>query len=122
MWSRSPAAGDQFCTGGAVKGEQCGWTTDWSGAGNYYYSGNGTTAKRVWRGSKRGHCMAPGDSGGPIYTVGSDGGVHAKGIYSGAVGWGGDDYFAGALDDPCVAVYTDIWDAYHAMPGSLRVY
>jgi hypothetical protein len=121
MWSRPPARGDQYCTGGAVSGELCGWAVTSSAAGNHTYTRTGELARRVWRGQKRGHCFKGGDSGGPVYTVRSDGGVAAKGICSGETGHGGSDAFAGALDAPCVNIFTDIRDAYFSMPGSLAV-
>jgi len=121
MWSRPPARGDQYCTGGAVSGELCGWAVTSSAAGNHTYTRSGEVARRVWRGEKRGHCFKPGDSGGPVYTVRADGGVAAKGICSGETGHGGSDAFAGALDPPCVNIFTDIRDAFFSMPGSLAV-
>lgn len=118
MWSRSPASGDQYCTGGKNSGEVCGWVVQWSAAGNYTYDG-GEVARRVWRGDKHGWCIRPGDSGGPVYTVRSDGKIAAKGIISGASGFGGTDYYSGALDPACRNVFTDIWDAYYGLPGVL---
>jgi hypothetical protein len=77
-------------------------------------------ARRVWIGYKTGFCMQPGDSGGSVYTVGGDGKVAAKGIISGAGGRGGADSWAGAGEMPCLNIFTDIRDAYYALPGSLR--
>ncbi|MBE4720550.1 hypothetical protein DAD99_21120 [Pseudarthrobacter sp. AB1] len=105
MWSRSPQVGDQYCTGGAYSGELCGWVNQ-AARGNFTYSG-GTVARNVSWGTKGGSCTAAGDSGGPVYTVRSDGGIAAKGIHSG--GGGG-----------CVEIYSDIWDAYWGYPGWLR--
>ncbi|MET3207025.1 hypothetical protein ABIB17_003961 [Arthrobacter sp. UYEF6] len=73
MWSRSPQVGDQYCTGGAYSGELCGWVTQ-AARGNFTYSG-GTVARNVSWGTKGGSCTAAGDSGGPVYTVRSDGGI-----------------------------------------------
>lgn len=117
-WSRSPQQNDQYCTGGRVSGEQCGWVVQWSAAGNYTYS-NGEVARRVWRGDKRGYCIQGGDSGGPVYTV-NDGVVAAKGVISGAGGFGGSDSFAGALDTPCRTIFTDIWDVHYSQPGDIN--
>jgi len=119
-WSRSPVRTDQYCTGGRVSGEQCGWRVVVDAPGLYYYNGSGETARKVWRGTKRGHCIQGGDSGGPVYTVNSNGSVAAKGIISGVTGFGGGDSFAGATGSPCVNVFTDVWDAYYSMPGDIN--
>jgi hypothetical protein len=68
--------------------------------------------------SKQGWCARHGDSGGPVYTVYSDGAVAAKGIISSGNGGGTDSY--GGLFDKCTMQYTDIYDAYYALPGSLK--
>jgi streptogrisin C len=91
-WSRSPSQGDEYCTGGRVAGEVCGWKVKWAAAGNHFYNGSNETARRVWRGEKRGDCIQGGDSGGPVYTVNSSGAVAAKGIISGVNGYGGSDH------------------------------
>jgi hypothetical protein len=117
-WSRSPASGDKYCTGGRMSGEQCNWTVKWSAPGNYTYIGG--VARHVWKGEKRDRCIIGGDSGGPVYTVDSSGGIVAKGIISGATGYGGGDNFAGALEGACVNIFTDIWDAYRSMPGDIN--
>jgi hypothetical protein len=118
-WSRGPASGDQYCTGGRASGEQCGWKVVWSATGNYTYN-SGEVARRVWRGDKRGWCIKAGDSGGPVYTVRSDGYVVAKGIISGATGFGGSDAYAGLFDTPCRNIFTNIWDAYYGFPGDIN--
>lgn len=118
-WARSPAGGDQYCTSGRRSGELCGWVVQWSAAGNYTYS-SGDVARRVWRGDKRDYCIIAGDSGGPVYTVNSSGQAVAKGVISGATGFGGSDNFAGYLDTPCRNIFTDIWDAYYSMPGDIN--
>lgn len=118
-WHRSPAQGDRYCTGGRVSGEQCGWAVGWSAAGNYTYTKTGEVARRVWRGTKKGKCIIGGDSGGPVYTIDSAG-SYAKGIISGATGYGGSDNSAGTFESACVSVFTDIWDAYYSMPGDIN--
>lgn len=118
MWSRRSQAADQYCTGGAVSGEIRGWQV-YSAGGNLTYD-SGEVARHVVVGSKYGWCVRPGDSGGPEYTVRSDGGIAAKGIHSGG-GGGGSDFYAGAFDDPCFDVFTDIWDAYTGFPGLLTI-
>jgi hypothetical protein len=117
-WNRSPYASDEYCTGGRVSGEVCGWLVGWYAPGNYYYD-NGETAKRVWLGQKYGACSQGGDSGGPVYTVRSDGKIAAKGIISGAGGFGGSDSYATWPEEMCRSVFTDIYDAYYGFPGDV---
>jgi len=119
MWATSPQVGDQYCTGGAYGGAICGWTVGAVG-GNFYYTGTGETARHITQGYKTGACIRPGDSGGPVYTVRSDGGIAAKGIISGVNGYGGSDFWAGSLEPACQNVFTDIWDAYYGLPGVLN--
>lgn len=111
MWSRRSAIGDQFCTGGAVSGEICGWTVDQINTNAVDGGGerlvNATRGKRtVLTGS-----LSRGDSGGPVYTVNSNGKVAAKGIIS-AKGYQGLTNYA---------LFTDIQHAYEGLPGTLRV-
>ncbi|WP_433830210.1 hypothetical protein ACQP2E_10255 [Actinoplanes sp. CA-015351] len=116
MWHRRSQAGDKFCTGGSFSGEICGWTVK-SAGGNVKSSGYWTRGI-VMSKNKTGWCTRGGDSGGPVYTVNSDGSVAAKGINDGG-GGGGKDYYAGALDQ-CHSFFTDIWDAYYGFPGRLK--
>lgn len=118
QWSRSPQNGDQYCTGGAYSGEICGWVVDWVG-GNYYYSDSNETARHVTHGTKKAWCVIPGDSGGPTYTVRSDGGIAAKGIISGVNIH--DNYADWYEPWSCENVFTDIWDAWYAFPGILTL-
>jgi len=118
MWSRTAVNGDQFCTGGSQSGEICGWVVNKVGI-NFTYSTGEVLRHGVETYSRTsGPCVRPGDSGGPTYTVRSDGKVAAKGIISGA-GGGGSDYIAGIFD-PCRMWFTDIYDPYYAFPGVLR--
>lgn len=103
MWSRSPQIGDMFCSGGSSSGEQCGWRT--VAYGNYYYSGTGETCLYCYWTDWESNIIRPGDSGGPVYTIDSNGYAIAKGIISGS--------------SSGICVYTDIWDAYYAFPGYL---
>lgn len=119
MWSRSPALGDQYCVGGKVTGELCGWKVNKVRYNQRY----GNSKSKQWvrninRGKKKGICTAKGDSGGPVYTVRGDGGIAAKGVHSG-LGGGGSDNYGGTLD-PCYEYFTDIWEAYRGLPGVLR--
>ena len=45
----------------------------------------------------------------------------AKGIISGAGGFGGSDFWAGDYDFACENVFTNILDAYWSMPGDISV-
>jgi streptogrisin C len=103
-----------------VSGELCSWQVQWPAAGNYTYTTSGEVARHVWLGEKRGHCIIAGDSGGPVYTVDSSNRVVAKGIISGATGYGGSDHNTGALEPPCRNIFTDIWDAYFGFPGDIN--
>lgn len=116
MWNRQAATGDQYCSGGRMTGEQCGWSVSTVRFDIKYSTGE--WARNVNRGGKQGQCLIGGDSGGPIYTVRSDGGIAAKGIISAGSG-GGSDNWGGAFD-PCVGIFTDIWQAYWGFPGVLR--
>jgi hypothetical protein len=120
MWSRSPQYLDQYCTGGYVTGELCNWVVDFIGV-NVQYTADGPNvwARHVTRGTKEGQCTKKGDSGGPVYTVRSDGGIAAKGVHSGW-GGGGGDWWGGPLD-PCFEYFTDIWDPFLALPGRLKI-
>jgi hypothetical protein len=104
MWSRSPANGDRYCTGGTTSGEQCGWITNTVG-GNWEYS-NGEVCRHCSWSYSSANKSQHGDSGGPVYTVDSNGNIYAKGIISGDSGLP-------------FSVYSDIWDAWNAFPGWL---
>lgn len=109
--------GQQFCTDGIQTGEMCSWEVLGVGVDVTYDDGD------VFRGGnvaiKTGQCLIPGDSGGPAYTVRSDGGVAAKGIISGG-GGGGSDNWGGYLD-PCFITYTDMRDPWLGLPGVIRL-
>jgi hypothetical protein len=116
MWSRSPVAGDQYCTGGSISGEICGWVVSNAGI-NHTYTDGQVLRNAVQSSYRQGWCLQKGDSGGPVYTVRSDGKVAAKGIINGA-GGGGSDFYGGALD-PCIMWFTDIYQPYYGFPGTL---
>jgi len=116
MWSRQAATGDQYCSGGRVTGEQCGWSVTRVRFDIRYSTGE--WARNINEGKKQAQCTKGGDSGGPVYTVRSDGGIVAKGIHTAGAG-GGSDQWGGYLD-PCYEYFTDIWQAYYGFPGVLR--
>jgi len=114
MWSRTPAVGDQYCTGGAVSGELCGWTittvgTDYTVQNGYYGNVYTVTSRHVTAGTKAGSCAQNGDSGGPVYTVRPDGEIAAKGVINSG----------GTSGSTCTSLFTDIYDAYYGLPGTL---
>lgn len=104
----STKIGDKYCTGGTTKGEICGWKVV-DPKTNIKYR-DGQMARNITLGKKGGTCTAPGDSGGPIYTI-SGGKVVAKGIHSGGGKWS---------DGDCLEVFTDIRLAEKALPGIVK--
>lgn len=118
-WSRSPKLGDKYCTGGSTKGTICNWKVTAINTTVKY--SDGTIARNVTKGTKHGHCTAPGDSGGPIFTINSAGKILAKGIHSGG-GGGGGDHYTGALESPCREYFTDIRLAEKILPGIIKKY
>jgi hypothetical protein len=111
MASRWSQVGDAACANGVTTGEWCGMVT---GTGvNIWYLVNGFNvwARHVVDASALGNtCPTHGDSGGPVYRKRSDGTVYAVGIYSGS----------SPIVIGCDAFFTDIWDAYYGLPGTLK--
>lgn len=118
MWDRRAQAGDQYCTDGSQSYEVCGWAVTVTGATWRYTGDTGEPyARNVVIGTKiSGKCVIPGDSGGPTYTVKSDGTVAVKGIISGA----SMGYSTGTYSDPCYNVFTDAYDIMEAFGGGPR--
>ena len=113
-WSRYSANGDQFCTGGAQTGEQCGWTVTNVGV-NTCRGDCSVVARNVVTGDRVGTpCLTNGDSGGPVYTIRPDLGIAAKGVAGGAGG-------SGNIIDPCRVDYTDIYEVSYAWPVTLWI-
>ncbi|WP_134103349.1 hypothetical protein [Kribbella pratensis] len=99
---------DKYCTGGSTTGEICGFAVRTASYDVDYYD-NGTyvgTARNVTYGipPSTGN-VTNGDSGGPVYTVDSNGQVQAKGVISGA--------------GPNRQYFTEITDAVNALPGDI---
>jgi hypothetical protein len=116
MITRRAQEDDQYCTGASFSGEICGWTVDKVDV-DVVYANNAGTARNVVRSkNKQGWCARPGDSGGSVFITVS-GGVAARGVTSGGAG-GGSDYYGGLLDQ-CSHIFTDIYDIYYGLPGSL---
>jgi hypothetical protein len=113
MWTTVPVAGEQYCTGGSNTYALCGWGVDLVRI-NYRYSTTGEWALNVTKGLKNfGTSTNSGDSGGPVYTVNTDGTIQAKGIHSGGT--------AGPAScsefSKCVQIFTDILLPYWGFPG-----
>ncbi|WP_424857087.1 DNRLRE domain-containing protein [Streptomyces sp. SAI-170] len=119
-WRRWAQSGDQFCTGGMMTGEKCGWKVK-STQATIKYDDDGSVARNMVVAKKTsGTCTIKGDSGGPTYTVDGSGRAYAKGIISGGGGGGGDN--SGGLFDPCWLYFTDIGLANSAFPGTVARY
>lgn len=109
MFPRSPVVGDTFYTGGERTGELGPWTVTTITMNKWYtFDGLNVWARNVTEGTKGGSCIDHGDSGGSVFTL-TTGGVSAKGIISGM----------GFIT--CYVYFTDIWQAYIAFPGVLKV-
>ncbi|RZB13648.1 hypothetical protein StrepF001_42950 [Streptomyces sp. F001] len=131
-WTTRSKVGEQFCYGGSTTGEVCGWKVT-SGKQTIEY-GDGTIVKNVTRAKKSsGTCAVGGDSGGPVYTVLSNGHIYAKGVISGSLcngwgigsdadddGWNDDRDCSDATDWDCELVFTDIKLAEDALPGLVK--
>ncbi len=105
---------DQICANGASDGENCGKVVATGVNIHYNVQGPAVEGDNVWlRNAVRAEptnwnqCPIGGDSGAPVYKRWSNE-VIAKGIYSGS----GGDILAG-----CNFYFTDIMDAYLALPG-----
>lgn len=107
---RSSLPGDVYCTGGSVSGELCGWTVT-EVAVDHWDSVHNVAALNVNKGQRSGACTQSGDSGAPVYVLGGDGRVTAKGIHNGGS--------SSPTGNPCIEYYTDIWNAYLGFPGNL---
>ncbi|MEU2462488.1 DNRLRE domain-containing protein [Streptomyces sp. NPDC012473] len=131
-WTTRSKVGQKFCHGGSTTGEVCGWKVT-SGKQTVKY-GDGTILKNATRAKKNsGTCIYPGDSGGAIYTVLSNGHIYAKGVNSGGLcagwglgsdgngdGWNDDKDCSDATDWDCEILFTDIKLAEDALPGLVK--
>ncbi|MFF5075688.1 S1 family peptidase [Actinoplanes sp. NPDC000266] len=106
-WSRWAALGDEYCAAGFASGEICGYSVLLTGI-NFDYWNMGEIRNAV-QGQRWGNCNSAGDSGGPVYTIRSDGTAVPKGVHSGST-----------INGPCIEFFTDIWHAYNAFPGDVR--
>lgn len=100
--------GDRHCVGGRVTGEMCGFKVVASNITVKY--NDGTTLKAANKSLRNGKCTSRGDSGGPVYTIRSNGSIAAKGIHSGS-----------SRSGSCREYFTDTYLAEKALAGVLRV-
>jgi hypothetical protein len=121
MDGRVNTAMASFCSGGAYSGTQCGWHVNQTLIDVHYATTSDGAcpcwwARNVFKASKTsGQCIQHGDSGGPIYQVIANQ-IIAVGIVSGALNNG-----TGSTSNPCYLYATDIYDAYLATPGDIKV-
>ncbi|HWP64130.1 MAG TPA: hypothetical protein VNO86_11735 [Candidatus Binatia bacterium] len=111
MASRRSQVGDAACVNGVVTGQWCGMVTATGVNAWYLVNGVNVWARNVVRAEALGNtCPTHGDSGAPVYRIVSTGRVAAVGIFSGS--------FPQVV--ACSVWFTDIWDAYYGLPGSLK--
>lgn len=106
-WYRSPQVGDQFCSGGTRSGELCGWVVQATNVVHEYSTGE--VLRSGFEATRAGSCIIAGDSGGPAFTVQSDGRLAAKGIISGS----------NSSSSSCRAWFTDVWHAVYLWSGNV---
>jgi hypothetical protein len=112
MASRRSQWGDAACVNGVVTGEWCGMVVGTGLNILYLVAGPNVWARNVVEARALGNtCPTRGDSGAPVYRKLSATRVAAVGIFSG--------WFAQVV--ACTVWFTDIWDAYYGLPGSLKV-
>jgi hypothetical protein len=111
MYPRRAQVADAICNDGITTGPWCGAVR--ATGSNILYLGDGTNvwARNVDEGYAGGNtCPTHGDSGSGVYHKESGGAVSAVGILSGSA----------PIVLACHIFFTDIWDAYTALPGSLK--
>ncbi|MBK3572960.1 hypothetical protein JHN63_03795 [Streptomyces sp. MBT65] len=120
-WTTRSKKGEKFCTGGARSSEVCGWKVTETKKRVKY--GDGTVAQNMTVAQKNsGSCVISADSGGPVYTVKSNGSVYAKGTISagGCATRTDDGECSDAWDGKCTVVFADIALAEKALPGGVK--
>lgn len=105
VWSRAPKRGDRLCSGGQRTGEQCRWMVTAVSVDIRYVDGE-LIRNATWA-TKGGTCLVGGDSGGPVYTVRSNGRVAPRGIISGG-------------NEDCGMAFSDIRVAEKSLPGAVK--
>ncbi|OPG10475.1 hypothetical protein B1R27_02200 [Streptomyces sp. GKU 895] len=119
--TKRSSKGQKFCTGGARSSEVCGWKVTETTKRFKYHDGDVVHNMTVGQ-KNSGSCVISGDSGGPVYTVKSNGHVNAKGIISGAGcdSVTDDGECSDAWDGKCTVFFTDIALAEKALPGGVK--
>jgi hypothetical protein len=111
MASRRSQWGDAACVNGVVTGEWCGMVVGTGINILYILDGPNVWARNVVEARALGNtCPTHGDSGAPVYRKLSATRVAAVGIWSGS--------FPEVV--ACTVWFTDIWDAYFGLPGTLK--
>ncbi len=109
--SRWSQVGDAACVNGHVTGEWCGMVTATGANIRYIFDGINVWARHVNIALAAGNtCPTKGDSGAPVYRRVSSSRIAAVGIDSGSA----------PLVAACQAYFTDIWDAYYGLPGTIK--
>jgi hypothetical protein len=110
MAPRRREGGDAVCINGVTTGGWCGAVTVTGENVHYILDPGMPWVRNVSEADAIGwSCPTHGDSGAPVYVNRDDGLVDAAGIFSGMASFG----FA------CEAFFTDIYDAYYGLPGSI---
>ncbi len=111
MNSTWPQIGQSVCSSGITTNSWCGMVTD-TGVNQWYIlDGLGVWARHVVVAEALGpNCPIHGDSGSPMFQTRSDGKVKALGVLSGSA----------PIGVACEVYFTDIWDSYYGLPGTLK--
>lgn len=113
-YSRRPQVGEQYCVGGYRTGQTCGWkVTHFFGTQEV---GN-EKLHNIWEGERTGACAARGDSGGPVYTIRTDGLITGKGITSYS---NHEEPTSGNFVFPCRHGFTDLQSVVNAFGGDIK--
>jgi hypothetical protein len=103
--------GQSVCSSGITTNSWCGTVTDTLVNQWYILDGLGVWARHVDVAEALGpNCPTHGDSGGPMFQTRSDGKVKALGILSGSA----------PIGVMCEVYFTDIWDSYWGLPGTIK--
>ncbi|OGN80892.1 MAG: hypothetical protein A2X23_06545 [Chloroflexi bacterium GWC2_73_18] len=103
--------GQSVCSSGVVTNSWCGMVTTTGVNVWYVFNGIGVWARHMDVANALGpNCPTRGDSGSPMYQQRADGKVKAFGVLSGSA----------PVGVMCEVYFTDIWDSYYGLPGTLK--